>query len=243
VSARRRVYEWVAPEEPFPEDDHAKAVSYLDRQARFDLAVWVGYRFRADGRADHELKLRVGGRRPGRRELSALFWGVSYELSVAAYIGIPTRAEMDEARRVGEIVWERTGPPPAEADPLDFRSTSEQITVSPALRQAIREAMEAFPVVRYVGVRRSKLWKSGEIFQDGINFGVLRDDPTAPPAGLGRGPVGAISDLLEGPLGDHLRELMSGPRTGLGVSMGTYPPGDRPVMVYERTTVASTDEP
>lgn len=231
VNAKLRVYEWLAPEEAFSEDDHARAVSYLERQARFDLAVWVGYRFRPGGGVDHELKLRLRGRRPSRHELSALFWGVSNEIGVRGYIGIPTRPEMRQIRGAGEFVWERSGPPPDNADPLDFRSTSEQIKVPSALREAIRVAMEVFPVVRYVGVSQSKLWKSGELFKDSINFGVECDGPTA---GLGKGPVGTISDLVTSPLGEHLSELMSGPRTGFGVTMGKYPPDARPATVYER---------
>lgn len=231
MSAKLQVYEWLAPENAFPEDDHARAVSYLEGQARFDLAVWVGYRFRPGGGVDHELKLRLRGRRPSRHELSALFWGVSHEIGVHAYIGIPTHAEMQEIRRVGEFVWERTGPAPEYADPLDFRSTSEQVKVPSALREAIRDAMEAFPVVSRVGVSQSKLWKSGELFKDGISFGVDCDGPTA---GLGKGTVGAISDLLGSPLGEHLRELMSGPRTGFGVTMDKYPADARPATVYER---------
>lgn len=231
MSAKLRVYEWLPPEEPFSEDQHAKAVSYLEAQARFDLAVWVGYRFRPGGMVDHELKLCLRGPRPNHSDLSALFWGVSHEIGVHAYIGIPTRAEMQQIRSVGELVWERAGPAPEYADPLDFRSTSEQVKVPSALREAIREAMEPFPVVRKVGVLQSRLWKSGELFKDEISFGVDCDGPTA---GLGKGPVGAISDLLTSPLGEHLRELMSGPRTGFGVSMGGYSPDARPATVYER---------
>ena len=231
MGAKLRVYEWLAPENAFSDDQQAKAVSYLEGQARFDLAVWVGYRFRPGGMVDHELKLRLRGRRPSRRELSALFWGVSHEIGVHAYIGIPTLAEMQQIRRVGQIVWERTGPAPEYADPLDFRSTSEQIKVPSALRNAIQDAMEGFPVVRYVGVSQSRLWKSGQLFKDGINFGVECDGPTA---GLGKGPVGTISDLVTSPLGEHLRELMTGPRTGFGVTMGKYPADARPALVYER---------
>jgi hypothetical protein len=91
--------------------------------------------------------------------------------------------------------------------------------------------MKVFPVVRRVGVSQSKLWKSGAIFKDGINFGVECDGPTA---GLGKGPVGTISVLLSSPLSAHLRELMSGPRTGFGVTLGKYPDDSRPQIVYER---------
>jgi hypothetical protein len=231
VGARWRVYEWLPPERPLSEDDRARAAAYLAQQARFDLAVWVGYRFRPGGAVDHELKLRLRGRRPGRRDLSALFWGVCHEIGVDAYIGIPTRAEMEAIRRVGDCVWERTGPAPEYADPLDFSSTSEPIKLPSALLEAIRDAMKAFPVVRRVGVSQSKLWKSGAIFKDGINFGVECDGPTA---GLGKGPVGTISDLLSSPLSAHLRELMSGPRTGFGVTLGKYPDHSRPQIVYER---------
>jgi hypothetical protein len=231
VSAKLQVYEWLPPESTFSPDDHARAVSYLEAQARFDLAVWVGYRFRPGGAMDHELKLRLRGRRPSRQEISALFWGVTHEIGIRGYVGIPTRAEMEQIRRVGEFVWERTGPAPEHADPLDFRSTSEQIMVPSALRDAIRAAMEAFPVVSRVGVSQSRLWKSGELFKDGINFGVECDGPTA---GLGKGPVGAISDLLSSALGEHLRELMAGPRTGFGVTLGKYPSDARPATVYER---------
>jgi hypothetical protein len=112
VSAKRRVYEWLAPEKTLSEDDHARAVSYLEGQGRFDLAVWVGYRFRSGGTVDHELQLRLRGRRPNRRDLLALFWGVSHEVGLHAYIAIPTRAEMESIRGVGEFVWERTGPAP-----------------------------------------------------------------------------------------------------------------------------------
>ena len=139
---------------------------------------------------------------------------------------------MEQVRRVGEFVWERIGTVPADADPLDFRSLSEPVTVPTALRDAIREAMKALPVVRRVGVSHSKLLKSGEVFNDRISFGIECDGPTA---GLGKeGPVGVIGDLLKSPMGEHLRELLSGPRRGLGVTMGTYPPHARPAIVYQR---------
>lgn len=234
VGAKSHVYEWLTPEKVLSEDDRARAASYLAGQARFDLAVWVGYRFRPGGSIDHELKLRLRGRRPSRRDLLALFWGVAHEIGVHAYIGIPTRAEMEQIRCVGDLVWARTGPAPAYADPLDFRSTSEQIKVPSALREAIRREMERFPAVSRVGVSQSKLWKSGELFKDNIGFGIECDHRAA----LGRGPVGAISDLLNSPLGDHLRELLGGPRTGFGITMGTYPADARPAIVYQRASAA-----
>jgi hypothetical protein len=46
--------EWLPPAEPLAGDDRAKAVAYLDRKARADLEVWVGYRMRAGGGVDHE---------------------------------------------------------------------------------------------------------------------------------------------------------------------------------------------
>lgn len=84
------VREWVPPVERLLDDDRAKAIAFLDRQGRFDLAVWVGYRWRRGQVADHELMLRLRGRRPGRQELQVLLWGVTSELPTDCYVGFPT---------------------------------------------------------------------------------------------------------------------------------------------------------
>jgi hypothetical protein len=114
------VSEWLAPAGPLPYDDRAKVVEYLDQQRRADLAVWVGYRLRTGGTVDHELMIRLRGRRLGRAQLRALFWGLTQDMPTQCYVGFPTHPEMRQARRAGELIWERTGPAPDRADRWTF---------------------------------------------------------------------------------------------------------------------------
>jgi hypothetical protein len=221
----RRVYEWLSPTEPLSDDDRAKAVAFLERQARFDLAVWVGYRFRPGGSVDHELMLRSRGRTPGSRGRRTLFWGVTYELPTQCYVGFPTRAEMRQVRRVGEFVWERTGPPSERADPLFYRLTSEPLEAAPAIRDEIREAMEAFTAVSRVHIKRSKLWKSEKLLHEKVNVTVECEGGTS---GLGSGPVGALTDLLR----DHYLGLGQ----GFGVALGQIPSNVPAAIAYTRET-------
>jgi hypothetical protein len=107
---------------------------------------------------------------------------------------------MREVRRVGELIWERPGPPREAADPLDYSLSSERVELLPSLRDQIRAAMEVYPVVRRVQIRRSKLWKSGQLLRQNVTATVECDGSTA---GLGKGPVGALADVLRG----HFREF------------------------------------
>jgi hypothetical protein len=55
--------------------------------------------------------------------------------------------------------------------------------------------MEDYPVVRRVQIGRSKLWKSSALLRQNVNATVECDGSTA---GLGKGPVGALTDVLRG---------------------------------------------
>jgi hypothetical protein len=213
--------EWLPPAEPLAGDDRAKAVAYFDRQGRADLAVWVGYRMRAGGCVDHELMIRLRGRRPGSVELRALFWGVTYDLPTRCYVGFPTHAEMRQARRVGELIWERTGQAPAGANPLEFRFDYERVELPADLRAAIDEIGREFPVVHCIRLTRAKLLKSGQLFRESVNVGVECDGETV---GIGKGPVGALTDLLAPHLGN------------MNVGMGPLPADAKATTVYQRST-------
>jgi hypothetical protein len=190
-------YEWLPPAEPLDDDDRVKAVAFLEGQARFELAVWVGYRTGPGHNADHELKLRLRGNRPGRDGLRTLFWGVSYSLGTRCYVGVPTHAEMRKIRRAGELTWERREPPPEGADPLDFRLSREPVELPGALRQQIKAAMEAFPEVHRVRIARTKMWKSDELFRENVVAAVECDGRTTGPGD----PVGALAEILRSEFG------------------------------------------
>jgi hypothetical protein len=215
------VYEWLAPAEPLADEDCARAVEYLDQQGRADLAVWVGYRLRAGGGVDHELVIRLRGRRPGSAERRALFWGVTLDLPTRCYVGFPTHAEMREARRVGERIWERTGPTPGGLDPLEFRLDYEPVELPADLRASIDQVGRECAAVRRIRLTRSKLLKSGRPVHESVNVSVACDGKTA---GLGKGPVGALSDLLC----PHFASL--------SIGMGEFPTEAKTTTVYVRSS-------
>lgn len=220
--------EWLPPADPFPSDDHVRAVAYCEGQRRFDAAVWAGYRHRVGGRIDHELVLRLVDPPPEASRRRALFWGVSHEVGVRAYIGIPTREQMSGALKVGEILWERTGPAPADADPLDFDLVHSPVDVPAQLVAAIGDVGRAFPVVSQIRLGLVTLLKSREISRQTISVGVECDDS---PSGLGKGPVGALSDIVA----PFFRD-----RYAISVAMGSPPDdGPRTPVVYARDLGAS----
>jgi hypothetical protein len=132
---------------------------------------------------------------------------------------------MREVRRVGEFVWEKTGPPSEDADPLDYRLSNEGVEIAPAIREEIRKEMEAFAVVSRVRIRRSKLWKSEELLHEGVNVTFECDGATS---GLGSGPAGALTDLLR----DHSLGLGQ----GFGVVLGETPSNVPGTIAYTRET-------
>jgi len=152
--------EWFPPEEPFPDDDRGRVIAYLDRQSRFDAAVWAGYRHRPGGGIDHELVLRSVEPCSDAVQRQDLFWCLSHELPVRAYIGLPTREQMAGALRVGEVVWQRLGAPPPEADPLDFRIAYEPVELPTGFRESIERLGSANRSIRRICVGGVVVFKS-----------------------------------------------------------------------------------
>jgi hypothetical protein len=172
--------EYVAPAEPFPDEYRARVQEYLDQQARFDLALWA-----ATGRnfPEHELLLRARPSRPrfGPR-LGLLQQEVSREMAIPPYKAIPTHRQMAAALRAGaEVVWQREGPPPPGADPLEFRGESEHLDVPQGFPEDVARAMSDYPDVTRVAIWRTKAFKGDVLLADFVCAAV----ECAPPGKVG----------------------------------------------------------
>jgi hypothetical protein len=153
-----------------------------------DLVVWCAYWTEAG--VYHGLVLRMRGRRPGLRQLLAMRGGIDSEIGVGCHI--PTHREVAEARKVGEVVWQRHGPAPDGADPLDFEFLIEAIEVPELVREAVAQAAAAFPDVWRVRISRTTLLKSGTPLRTGLHGLVLTDG-----AGRAGNLVAAVSDAMK----------------------------------------------
>ena len=149
-----------APTESMSQEELNGVRSYLDSQARVDLAVWVRHEQQGvDGPLyDHHLMLGVPDDDYAAGDMWALERGI--ELRQPGWLDIFPLSEVAALRAFGTVVWER-GDRPRSGDPLDFRFTWEPLDVNDADAETFAELVRAVEVVDRVEGTVERLWKNG----------------------------------------------------------------------------------
>jgi hypothetical protein len=130
-----------APTLQLPADNVEEIRAFLDGQSRIKLAVWVRHEQHGPEGAlyDHHLMLGVDDRDWETGDLRALDEGMRIPallLGEPTWIDLFPLTEAGELRSFGTVIWERTGEPRDDLDPLDFRFTRETSRFRP--RQSLR---------------------------------------------------------------------------------------------------------
>jgi hypothetical protein len=147
-----------APAESIPQQDLERIRSFLDRQSRIDLAVWVMHEQQgAEGPLyDHHLMLGVDDDRSN--DLGALELGI--EIPQPGWLDVFPLSEVELLRSLGAVVWER-GHAPRAGDPLDFRITWEPLEPEASVVEALRKLVRVVDGLVRIDGAVERLWKNG----------------------------------------------------------------------------------
>jgi hypothetical protein len=149
------------PTESLPDEDLDGIRSYLDSQARVDLAVWVRHAHQGpDGPGyDHHLMLGVADDDYATGDMLALEVGIG--LRQPGWLDIFPLSEVQALRPFGTVVWER-GSRPRSGDPLDFRLTWEPLETEREVAKAFADLVRVVDGVARVEAALERLCKNGD---------------------------------------------------------------------------------
>lgn len=178
-----------APTLQLPADNVDEIRAFLDSQSRIMLAVWVRHEQQGlDGPLDdHHLMLGVDDRDWETGDMRALDEGMRVP---ALRLGEPTwtdlfpLADAGPLRSFGTVIWERTGEPGDDLDPLDFRFTREPVTFPAEALSAFQTLVsDIAPDIVRVTATRSRLWKGESEIEDSTTLCVVWDFESGQPPG------------------------------------------------------------
>jgi hypothetical protein len=147
--------------------------SYLDSQARVDLAVWVRHEHQGlDGpQHDHHLMLGIADDDYAAGDMRALEAGIELRLRQHGWLDLFPLSEVEALRPFGTVVWERGGRPRA-GDRLDFRFTSEPLAVSREVVEAFAELVRGVEGVDRIEGTLERLWEGDDEVQQELQLHV-----------------------------------------------------------------------
>lgn len=160
-----------APTEAIAAEELAAIRSYLDSQARIDLAIWVRHEQQGvDGpQYDHHLMLGIADDDYAAGDMWALMVGIELRLRQPGWLDLFPLSEVEALRPLGTVVWER-GARPRNGDSLDFRFTYEPLEVDDEVAQAFAELVRVIDGVERIEGTLERLWHDDDEVEQTIQL-------------------------------------------------------------------------
>jgi hypothetical protein len=206
-----------APTWELPAERVSEIRSFLDRQSRIRIAVWVRHKQGAwfAPLHDHHLVLGVTAEDWASGDLRALDEGLELPPlgnGEPTWLDIFPESEVEALRAFGTVLWQQTAP---GADALDYRFTHEPFTADPAAAERFTALLSAEPAIRRVGALVERLWKGDDSVKKTVQLTIE---------------AAAGSDVLK-LVHDAARETVVAGASSSGATLGSLP--DEATILYE----------